>query len=58
MCVKIPKGTKYFLSGMKLRGGFSAFTDDSKHSEIIDKTQGEIILEPMTLVKRKTNGTI
>jgi hypothetical protein len=57
MCVKIPKGTKYaFLSGMKLRGGFSAFTDDSKHSEIIDKTQGEIILEPMTLVKRKTNG--
>jgi hypothetical protein len=42
MCVKIPKGTKYaFLSGMKLRGGFSAFTDDSKHSEIIDKTQGD-----------------
>jgi hypothetical protein len=40
------KGTKYAFLGMKLRGGFSAFTDDSKHSEIIDKTQGEIILSP------------
>jgi hypothetical protein len=35
-----------FLSGMKLRGRVSAFTDDSKHSEIIDKTQGESFGSP------------
>lgn len=57
ICVKIPAGTKYaFLSGMKLIGGFSAFSKDDPIRENIDSTQGELVLQPMTLVKKKNNG--
>lgn len=58
MCIKIPKGTKYaFLSGIKREGGWSAFDKDNEMVENIDKTQGELILNPMTLIKKKNERT-
>lgn len=58
MCIKVPKGTKYaFLSGMKLSGRLSAFDKGDPIIENIDRTQGELILEPVTLVKKKNNGS-
>ena len=54
MCVTFPKGTPFaFTSGRDTGGGWSA-----RGQESIDKTQGEVVLAPMTLTKTSPNRKV
>lgn len=53
-CVTFPKGTPFaFASGRDTGGGLSARGRDN-----IDKTQGEVVLAPMTLTKTAPNRKV
>jgi hypothetical protein len=54
MCVTVKEGTRFaFASGRDTGGGWSA-----RGRESIDKTQGEVVLAPMTLRKTGANRKV